>query len=356
MMEYLQELSEALGVSGHEDSVRKIILRAIDGHVQDIRIDAVGTLTCFKKGESKSKGKGAKNLRVMLDAHMDEVGFMVTGWDDGGLIRFLPVGGIDDRIIPGLRVKIGDNAVPGIVLWKPIHKGRDQNVVKVADLRIDIGASSKDEVGGLIKRGDRVAFSSRYMEIGETTIRGKSLDDRAGYSVLIDVLRGGPYPVDIVAAFTVQEEIGLRGAKVAARYLKPDVAIALECTTAHDLPDPTSDPDDPTEVNPTTRLGAGPALTFMDRSMIADPRILRFLQQLADVYGIPYGLKTQLGGGTDAGQIHLANSGIPSAVISIPGRYIHAPHAYIHRDDYANAVKLTQAALENLNRDVLKPL
>lgn len=356
MMEYLQELSEAVGISGHEDSVRKIILRAIEGHVEDIRIDTVGTLTCFKRGTGKGKAKEAQNLRVMLDAHMDEVGFMVTGWDDGGLIRFLPVGGIDDRIVAGLRVKIGDNAVPGVVLSKPIHKGRDQNVVKITDLRIDIGAGTKDEVGALIKRGDRIAFWSTYLEIGETTIRGKSLDDRAGCSVLIDVLRGGPYPVDVVAAFTVQEEIGLRGAKVAARYLKPDVAIALECTTAHDVPDPLSDPDDPTEINPTTRLGAGPALTFMDRSMIADPRLLRYLQELADVYGIPYALKTQLGGGTDAGQIHLANGGVPSAVISIPGRYIHAPHAYIHRDDYANAVRLTQAALDNLNRDVLKPL
>lgn len=353
MMEFLQELSEAIGVSGHEDNVRRIILRALDGAAQDIRIDSVGTVTAFLPGKGKDV---AKRPRVMLDAHMDEVGFMVTGIDDNGLLRFQPVGGIDDRIIPGMRVKIGDGALPGVVLWTPIHKNREQAVVKVANLRIDIGASSKEEAGAAVKRGDRIAFSSEYREIGSSIIRGKSFDDRAGCSVLLDVLRAGPYPCDVVAAFTVQEEIGLRGAKVAARYLKPEVALAIECTTAHDLPDPLDDPDDPREINPATRLGGGPVLTFMDRSMVADPRLLRYLQQLADVYGIPYALKTMLGGGTDAGGIHTANTGIPSAVISIPGRYIHAPHAYIHRDDYANTVKLTQAALENLNRDVLKPL
>ncbi|MBK8138515.1 MAG: M42 family metallopeptidase [Chloroflexi bacterium] len=355
MMEYLRELSEAIGVSGREENVRKIILRAIEGYVEDIRVDAVGNITAVKPGDGKD---AKKRPRVMLDAHMDEVGFMVTGWGDDGLIRFTPVGSIDDRIVPGLRVRIGDDGVPGVVIWTPIHKNKDQAVVKIANLRIDIGAGTKDEVAGKIKRGDRIAFSAEYLEIGSSIIRGKSLDDRAGCSVLIDVLRGGPYPCDVLAAFTVQEEIGLRGAMVAARILKPDVAIALECTTANDIPDPLADPDsdDPRDYNPTTRLGSGPAITFMDKSMVADPRMLRYLQQLAEVYGIPYTFKTWLGGGTDAGAIHRSNLGVPTSVISIPGRYIHSPLAYIHRDDYANAVRLTQAALENLNRDIVKPL
>ena len=180
MMEYLQELSEALGVSGHEDSVRKIILRAIDGHVQDIRIDAVGTLTCFKKGESK-KTTGIKPLRVMLDAHMDEVGFMVTGWDDGGLIRFLPVAASTTASSPACASRSAITPSPASCSGSRSIRAAIKRV-KVADLRIDIGAGSKDEVAALIKRGDRVAFSSKYMEIGETTIRGKSLDDRAGCS------------------------------------------------------------------------------------------------------------------------------------------------------------------------------
>lgn len=355
MMEYLRELSEAIGVSGREGQVRKIILRAIEGHVEQVRVDAVGNITCVKPGSGKD---AKKRPRVMLDAHMDEVGFMVTGWGDDGLIRFTAVGGIDDRMVPGLRVKIGSEEIPGVVLWVPIHKNRDQNVAKISSLKIDIGASSKDEVASKIKRGDRIAFDSTYMEIGDSIIRGKSLDDRAGCSVLIDVLRGGPYPCDVVAAFTVQEEIGLRGAMVAARILNPDIAIALECTTANDIPDPLANPDtdDARNDNPTTRLGAGPALTVIDRSMVADPRLLRFIQELGDVYGIPYSFKTRPGGGTDAGALHTSNLGVPSAVISIPGRYIHSPHAYIHRDDYANAVRLTQAVLENVSREVLKPL
>jgi endoglucanase len=351
-MEYLRELSEVIGVSGDEGAARKIILKAIEGHVEDVKIDAMGNITALKRGTD-----GANHPRVMLAAHMDEVGFMVTGWDIDGLIKFTAVGGIDDRILPGLRVKIGDNKIPGVILWTPIHKNRDQNVVKMASLRIDVGAT-KDEFNGKIKRGDRIAFDSVFMEVGEHIIRGKALDDRAGCSVLIDVLRGGPYPCDILAAFTVQEEIGLRGAQVAVKNLNPDAALILECTTANDVPNPLADPDsdDPRDINPTTRLGMGPALTFMDRSMVTAPQMLRLLQGVAESNGIPYGFKTQLGGGTDGGAIHKGNAGVPTGAISIPARYIHSPHAYLHRDDYINAVKLAQAALGAMTWDAVKPL
>lgn len=355
MMEFLRELSEAIGISGREERVRRIILSAIEGHVEDIRVDAVGNITAIKRGRDAD---ARKRPRVMLAAHMDEVGFMVTGWDGDGLIKFTSVGGIDDRIIPGMRVLIGDDLLPGVVLWTPIHKNRDQNVIKMANLRIDIGANSKDEVGGKVKRGDRIAFVGEYREIGESVIRGKALDDRAGCSMLIDILRGGDYSCDVLAAFTVQEEIGLRGAGVAARILQPDIAIALECTTANDVPDPLADPDrdSAADYNPTSFLGGGPAITVMDGSMIADPRVVRYMQQLGDVYGIPYQFKTRPGGGTDAGAIHRTNTGVPSSVIALPGRYIHSPNAYIHRDDYHNGVRLAQAVLENITRDVLKPL
>lgn len=351
-MDYLRELSEAIGISGDEGAIRKLILKAIDGHVEDVKIDAMGTITALKRGTD-----GANRPRVMLAAHMDEVGFMVTGWDGDGLIKFTAVGGIDDRILPGMRVKVGDNKIPGVILWTPIHKNRDQSVVKMSNLRIDIGAG-KDEVNGKVKRGDRIAFDATFMEVGESIIRGKALDDRAGCSVLIDILRGGDYPCDILAAFTVQEEIGLRGAQVAVKTLNPDAALVLECTTAHDLPNPLADPDrdDPRDINPTTRLGMGPALTFMDRSMVTAPQMFRLLKSVADANGIPYGFKTQLGGGTDGGAIHKANAGVPTGAISIPARYIHSPHAYLHRDDYANAVKLAQAALNAITWDAIKPL
>ncbi|GIL14312.1 MAG: aminopeptidase [Chloroflexota bacterium] len=344
----LRELSEAIGVSGQEDAVRRLILPAIQEHVTDIRVDALGSITAVKPGSDPNAP------RVMVAAHMDEVGFMVTGFDGDGLIHVAPVGGIDERILPGLRVKIGENQVPGVVVWTPIHKSAGNNTPqKINALRIDIGASSKEEVNGKVKRGDRVAFDSRYMELGDHMLRGKSFDNRVGCSLLVELLQGGPYPVTVLAAFTVQEEIGLRGARVAARVLNPDAALVIEGTTANDLPSPTAEPDDEDEINPACRLGAGPALTIMDRSMITDPRLLAFLRQTAESAGIPYQLKTQLGGGTDAGAIHTMNGGIPSAVISVPCRYIHSPTAYLHRDDYANTLRLLQAALKGFDRAIL---
>ncbi len=345
----LRELSEAVGVSGKEEAVRGVILKAIEGHATDIQIDPMGSITAVKKGTGRNR------LRVMLAAHMDEVGFMVTGYDSDGLIHFTNVGGIDDRILPGLRVKLGDSLIPGVIIWAPIHKTHGQNnTAKINSLRIDIGATSKDDASGKVKRGDRVAFDSRYMEVGEKVLRGKAFDDRAGCSLLVDILQGGPYPVDVLAAFTVQEEIGLRGARVAAQKFNPDAAMALEGTTAHDVPNPMAEPDDEEEPNPACRLGAGPVLTVMDQSIIAEPHLLWFLRQTAETNGIPYQLKTLLGGGTDAGAIHMANAGAPAAVISVPCRYIHSPSAYLNREDYENTLRLVQAALNGLTAKVLR--
>lgn len=345
----LQELSEAVGVSGNEEAVRKIILGAIDGHAENIRIDPMGSVTAIQKGT------GGTALRVMLAAHMDEVGFMVTAIESDGTLRFTKVGGIDDRILPGLRVRVGADQIPGVILWAPIHKTWDQKgVQKITSLRIDIGASNKDQVNSKIKLGDRVVFDSRFMELSDTMLRGKAFDDRVGCSLLVDVLQGGPYAVDVLAAFTVQEEVGLRGARVAAQALNPDVAFALEGTTAHDLPDPTADPDDVTRPNPACKVGHGPVLTVLDRSMITDPRVLRFLRGTAEANSIPYQLKTAPGGGTDAGAIHQANAGIPAAVISMPCRYIHSPAAYLSREDYAHTLKLIQAALNSLTPAALE--
>ncbi|HEX2623051.1 MAG TPA: M42 family metallopeptidase [Phototrophicaceae bacterium] len=339
----LKELSEAVGVSGQEEAVRQIILKAIEGHAEQIRIDPMGSVTAFKPGTGAEP-----RLKVMIAAHMDEVGFMVTGIDSDGYLRFTSIGGIDDRILPGLRVRVGGDLIPGVILWTPIHQNQDQNVVKMSNLRIDIGAKDKDEASHKVKRADRVAFDSRYMEIGEKMLRGKSFDDRVGCSLLIDVLQGGPYSVDVLAAFTVQEEVGLRGALVAGQTLNPDVALVLEGTTAQDIPNPLEDPDDGDEINPTCRLGSGPALTVMDRSMITNPRLFKFLKTTAEKHGIPYQIKSQLGGGTDAGSIHITNGGVPSAVMSVPCRYIHSPSAYLNRDDYASTLKLAQAFLNEV--------
>jgi endoglucanase len=349
--ETLRELSEAIGVSGQEGAVRSVILRAISGHAEQIRIDPMGSITAVKPGTAGG------SLRVMLAAHMDEVGFMVTGYDSDGLIRFASVGGVDDRILPGLRLKVGDGQIPGVVVWTPIHMNNDQDVVKLKNLRIDIGASSKDEAAGKVRKGERIAFDSRFMEVGSEerrVWRGKAFDDRGGCSLLVDVLRGGPYPVDVYAAFTVQEEIGLRGAQVAAQTLRPDVAFILEGTTAHDLPDPAKRPDDVREVNPTARMGGGPVLTILDSSLIVPPHLREFLRETAEVEGIPYQYKTNPGGGTDGGAIHQAAAGAQTAVLSLPCRYIHSPTAYLLRDDYEHTLRLIQAALRRIRPETLE--
>ena len=223
--------------------------------------------------------------------------------------------------------------------------------MKLSSLRIDVGASSQDNVG--VKAGEHIGFDSDYSEMSEKIRRGKAFDNRVGCSLLIDLLQSGPYPVDILAAFTVQEEIGLRGAGVAARKLQPDLAIVLEGTPAYDVPNPVAEPDDHERRNPATRLGAGPALTVMDSRMITDPRLLNWLRTTAEAADIPYQIKTVRGGGTDAGAIHIANSGVPSAVVSVPCRYIHSPAALLHMDDYHHAFKLLQAALNQLSAAVL---
>ncbi|MEO1290565.1 MAG: M20/M25/M40 family metallo-hydrolase, partial [Chloroflexota bacterium] len=183
---------------------------------------------------------------------------------------------------------------------------------------------------------------------------GKAFDDRVGCSLLIDILQGESYNVDVIAAFTVQEEIGLRGAQVAAQRLKPDMAIVLEGTTAHDVPNPLADADDPTSpVNPACKVGSGPVLTVMDRSMITNPQLLNFARQVADDNGIPYQLKTALGGGTDAGRIHNSNAGVPSLVVSMPCRYIHSPVAFLSKEDYEHDLALNKAILNNITHDAI---
>lgn len=346
--QFFKQLSETVGVSGKEDAVRSLILDAIRDHVTSLRVDALGNITAIKKG----KGRGRP--RLMISAHMDEIGLMATGLDGDGLIRFTNIGGVDERILPGLRVKIGDESIPGVITWTPIHKNRDQNAVALRSLRIDIGASSREDANGKVKPGDRIAFDSYFAEIGTSMLRGKAFDDRVGCALLVDILKGGPYPVDVLAAFTVQEEIGLRGARVAAQILQPDAALALEGTTANDLPNPVAEADDTSSVNPACHLGAGPVVTVMDRSMIAHPKLLAFIRGTADKHQIPHQIKTQLGGGTDAGAIHITHAGVPSGVISVPCRYIHSPTAYLNRVDYAQTLKLVQAILNDLKWDDFK--
>jgi len=338
----LKELSEAYGVSGNEDDVRSIVLDAVRDHVDEVRIDALGNLLTVKRGS------GQDPMRVMLAAHMDEVGLMVVDHDETGQLNVRSVGGIDARLLPGTLLAVGPDRIPGVMGIKPIHLVESDEMakaVKIEKLTVDIGAKGKDEAQELAPLGTYATFATRYRELGPT-VTGKAFDDRAGCAVLVELLRGERFAFDLHGVFTVQEEVGLRGARVAAFAVDPDCAFALEGTIADDIPKEK-------DVSPTTELGKGPALTVMDRSFIADRRLLRLLTDTAKEVGIPYQFKQPGLGGTDAGAIHLAREGVPSATVAVPARYIHSPVALLSLEDFDNTVRLMRESLSRMTRQVL---
>jgi putative aminopeptidase FrvX len=343
----LKELSEAIGISGNEGSVRKIIAEAVRDHVDELHSDTIGNLFAVKK--ARGARRAGRAFKVMLAAHMDEVGLMIVGHDSSGGLRFRTVGGIDDRVLPGKTFLVGPDKIPGVVGIKPIHllqEDERSRVVKADSLLIDIGASSKEEAEGLVKVGQVAAFATRYQRVGRT-VTGKAFDDRAGCAVLVELLSGERFPFELHAVFTVQEEMGLRGAQVAAAAVEPDCAFALEGTICDDMPKEK-------DTSPTTELGKGPAITLMDRSVLADRRLVDHLIATAEKQGIPYQFKQPGVGGTDAGAISRSKVGVPSVPVAVPCRYIHSPVARLSLDDLDNTVKLMRESLKRLTPDILK--
>ncbi len=337
----IRDLVEADGVSGHEGAVREVLIKAISSSIDEYWVDTLGNLIAVKHGS----GEGSAVRRVMVCAHMDEVGLMVTHVERDGCVRFEPVGGIDPRVALAKAVRIGDEAIPGVIGVKPVHlleaaeRGR---VLPFDQLSIDTGMSG-EELTRKITPGMYAAFATAFAQLDEgglRTVKGKAFDDRAGCVALVEVLKER-YPFDLYAAFTVQEEVGLRGARVAAYAVEPDVALVLEGTVCDDGP---KDKD----TSPTSRLGAGPALTIADRSVICDRRLVKLLTAEAEAQGIPYQFKQPGVGGTDAGAVHLQREGIPTAVIAVPCRYIHSPVSIMSLNDLDNEVRLVRGALHRL--------
>ena len=340
----LKELSEAFGPSGYESAVRILILEAIKKHVDSHQVDALGNLIARKKS-SEPMVSGRKPLKVMVSAHMDEIGLMVTHADKDGLLHFDVIGGLGARMLAAQPVVLGDDGLPGVIGLKPIHlqdRGEWGKIPKVSDLTIDIGATGKEEAEKAAPKGTSGTFATSFTELGGElrTVKGKAFDDRAGCAVLVELLKAD-YPLDLWAAFTVQEELGLRGARVAAFRVEPDLSFSLEGTVCDDLP---KDND----VSPTTELGKGPAITIRDRSVVCDPRLVKHLVDVAEAEGIPYQIKQPGVGGTDAGAIHLVKEGVPSAVVAVPSRYIHSPVSLLSLVDFENTVRLMRAALQQL--------
>jgi len=335
----LEKLSNAFGVSGYEDEVRALLTEVVREHVNECHTDALGNLIAFKKGY-----RGA--FKVMLAAHMDEVGLMITHIDKEGFLHFRPVGGVDQRVLLAKEVVIGKDRVPGVIGVKPIHLLEEEErkrVVKVKEMVIDIGASSKEEAEKAVKVGDYATFATRFCvldEEGLRTVKGKAFDGRVGCAVLVELVKER-YPFDLYAVFTVQEEVGLRGARVAAYAVGPQASFVLEGTVCDDIPREK-------DISPTTELGKGPAITIMDRTFIADRRLVRLLTETAEELGIPYQYKQPGVGGTDAGAIHITKEGVPSATVSVPCRYIHSPASILSLNDFDHTVQLMKAVLHKL--------
>jgi endoglucanase len=250
-------------------------------------------------------------------------------------------------------VVVGPKRLPGIIGAVPIHlvpAEQRSTVIKAARMRIDIGADSEAAAKKLVKPGDRAGFATEFAVAGPS-FRGKALDDRLGCAVLVELLRGPAYGFELHAAFTVQEEVGLRGAKVAAFAANPQAAFVLDCTPANDLPH-SDDEKENTQYN--TRLGLGPAIYVADRATISDQRLVAHLQRTAQAAGLPYQLRQPGGGGTDAGAIHLSREGVPSVSLSVPGRYLHTPVSMTRADDWRHAIALMRAAFRAWTPAVLK--
>lgn len=353
---YLEQLSNAVGVSGDEGEIRKLLIEAAKPLAAEWRVDTMGNLFITRRARPHTE----RPLRVMVTAHMDEVGFMISKITDSGRLKFRPIGSFDRRILLGKPVSVGKERVPGVIGLKPSHllqRGEYDRVGSVDSMYIDIGATGKNGTGS-VAAGDFATFATTYGPLGgidqggnrEGRVKGKAFDNRAGCAILLELLNED-YPVELVAVFTVQEEIGLRGARVAGYAANPDVAFVLECTAADDLPPIEPDEDDETDDKAPQgipRLGQGPALTVMDRSFIADRRLVDLLIETAEINDIPYQFKRPGIGGTDAGAVHLAREGVPAAVVSVPARYIHAPASVLDLADFWRTIRLMRATLTNL--------
>jgi len=336
----LERLCRAVAVSGDESEVRKIVLEEIKPHADEVKVDALGNVLAIREGRGKNRP------RVMLDAHMDEVGFMLVHDEGEGLFEFKSIGGIDPRNLAGKQVVVGREHTTGVIGARPIHlTTAEERAHKIPEeaLRIDLGP------GGKAEPGDRGTFAPNFRRVGPS-IMSKSIDDRIGVATLIELIKAAPANIDLLAAFTVQEELGLRGAKVAAHYFNPDLAIAIDSTPAHDLP--MQEQGENTFYN--TKLGEGPAIYLANSSTIDNPRLVRFLTETAQKAGITCQYRQPGGGGTDAGAIQSARGGVPVVSVSVPHRYTHSAISVARLEDWKDTLALLHAALRRITPALLR--
>lgn len=333
----VKELTTLNAPSSFEDSVRSFIRDRVCA--DEIYTDSMGNLICHKKGNGK---------KVMVAAHMDEVGLIINEITDNGFLRFTTLGGIETSVLCSKKVLIGENSIPGIVCAKAIHLQKSDEVttpLKLKDLCIDIGAKDKEAAEKLVNMGDFAVFDGEYTPFGKNLVKSKALDDRVGCAIMLELIKED-YESDMYFVFTVQEEIGLRGAQVAAYNINPDIALVIEGTTCSDVYG--SKPH-----NQVTNLGKGAVMTAMDSAAISDKDYYDFIMKIAEEHNIPLQIKRTTMGGTDAGAIQRSNTGVKTAVLAVPCRYIHSPVSVMNLSDVESVYKLSVAVLKSIERSDL---
>lgn len=334
----LKELTEARGIPGQEDLIRTIVKREL-GPLCDIRVDRMGNVICEKKGT----GGGP---RVMIAAHMDEIGFIVKHIEKNGFLRVQPLGGFDPRQLFSQRVIVETKEGPlqGVMMYsaKPKHMMTPEDAAKPPVLDsffVDLGFSEED-IRAKVRLGDMVTMDRNFVHVGNH-LTCKCMDDRAGLFVMIEAIKAvGDHVADIVGVATVQEEIGLRGASASGSAIVPDVVVALDVTLANDIPGLA-------EVDYVTRLGEGTAIKIMDSSLICHPKLVAHFREIGDKHGIKYQMEILSAGGTDAGGIQRLHGGIPSFTLSIPTRYIHTVNETVHPGDVQASIDILARYLED---------
>ena len=332
MLDRLKDICIIDGTSGDESAVREYIMKNITA--DKMIVDNLGNLIVFKKGRKMPKN------RIMLAAHMDEVGFMITDITDDGFLRFGAVGGVDPRVVLGRGVRFR-NGTLGVVGTKATHQQSADERKKApdfSDMYIDIGACDKNAAEKLVSRGDTACFDSDFFAFGDGFIKGKAIDDRAGCLIMMDMINS-ELPYDMWFAFTVQEEVGTRGAKTASFSIQPDIALVLETTTACDIAGVGGD-------KRVCQLGKGCVISYMDRSTIYDKELYKLAFDTAERLGIPTQTKTVVAGGNDSGAIHVSGGGVRTCALSVPCRYLHSPSCVIKQSDFEATKALALAMAE----------
>lgn len=328
----LEKLCCETGVSGDEGRIRDMIFSEIRNFADEIKVDSFGNLIVFKKGRERPSKK------IMISAHMDEVGFIVNDITDDGLVKFLTVGGISDDAVLGKKVLFCRNKCPGVIGSKPVHLLRSSEKKKfdsINDLYIDIGVDSKHEAEKYISYGDYISFFPNFDLNSNGIIRAKALDDRVGCFILINLIKS-ELPFDAYFTFVVQEEVGLRGAKTAVYQVNPDAAIVVEATTAADIPSVEG-------ARSVCSLGEGAVISFMDRSTIYDREYFDLALSLSKKQNIKAQVKRAVAGGNDAGAINVFGSGVRTLAVSLPCRYLHSQTSMISVSDVEAVEKLVSS-------------